>query len=460
MADALTDLLADPELEVMSVVTCDFNGFARGKFVTPARLEGSAPMRLSNILTMMDYSGMPYSPPEGDDRWWPSWAEGYTDTRAVVDPNTARQVPWQLNTGLVVADLERADGQGLLEFLPRTTLKRLIARLADHGLTAKVAQELEFMTFQETQASAVAKGFRDLVPLWSLPAAYSLTAAGRNEPVLRTLRDHLEGFGLPIDTWDVEGGPGQIEMNLPPEDALTASDQAFLFKHAIKEITSSIGLYASFVPKLATLGFGNGNHLNLSLWEGQKNAFFDPDNPDKLSDICRHFVGGIVNTLREMTLCYAPTPLSYRRFIPYFSTGMQACWGIDNKSVGVRVVTESENLARIEQRTAGADANPYILTAACLAAGLYGIENQVEPPPAVQADAYADPKVPMVPTNINEALDLFEASQVANDYLGEDFVRFYAHGRRIEAAAFAEAAAGTEGAEVTDWELHRYFDIS
>ncbi len=470
MSQSLKEFINSNSLEVMSVVGSDMHGIARGKKVPVRRLieSESAPIRISNLMHMMDYASMPFPPPD-DGRWWPSWAEGYTDTRAVLDVSTARVVPWQRDTGLVLCDFERVDGAGPVAYLPRNMLKTVLGALDDHGFSTRCAVELEFMLFDETESSCVEKHFQDLTPLWSLPEAYSLTKLGKFEDIIRQFRDDLEGFGLPIETWNVEAGPGQVEMNMPPSDALTAADRGFLFKHAVKEVAATMDLTASFIPKLSLLGFGNGSHLNFSLWRDGANVFHDDSDVDRRSKLLRQFCSGIASTLREFTLLYAPTINSYRRFVPYYSTGMTASWGYDNKSVTVRTVNESASLTRLEQRTAGADVNPYIQVAACVAAGLHGIENELDVAPTL-GDAYADTTLDPVPATIVEALDLFEQSEVANSYLGEDFVRFHTQASRVEAEAFAaslEESGGQcgggddaeDGSEVTAWELARYFTV-
>jgi len=461
-SNELTKLIEEHNLDTVSVVASDLHGVARGKKVPAKRLleSSSSPMRMSNLMAMLDYAGAPFPPPEGDERWWPSWSEGYTDTRAVIDPNSARLVPWQPGTGLVVCDFEHVDGRGELNYMPRATLKRLTQRLADMGYDTKAAIEMEFMLFDETDRSAAEKNYKDLTPLWPTPQAYCLTTLGRHDEVITGIRDQLAGFGLPIETWNVEAGPGQVEMNLPPSEALASADQGFLFKHALKEIAAQKGLYASFISKLSSAGFGNGTHLNFSLWKDGQNAFHSGDAENPQSETLRYFTGGLVKTLREFTLMYAPTVNAYRRFVPYYSTGMMVSWGYDNKSNTVRTVTESPSLCRVEQRTAGGDVNPYLLMAACIAAGLYGIENQIEPPAPTLGDAYADPNLQTVPTTLEEAIELFEQSEVTNQYLGEDFVRFYAHSCRQEALAFADATQGMpDTSEVTGWELARYLEI-
>lgn len=457
----LEKLITDHKLQTVSVVTPDLHGIAKGKKVSAAKFlqNKTSPIRLSTMMAMLDIGGLPYQPPDGDSRWWPSWSEGYGDTRACIDPKTARLVPWQPGTALVLCDMESVNGKGVLDYLPRVMLRRLTERLEKLGYTSKAAMEMEFVLFAETDATAALKGYKNLTPLWAIPQAYSLTVMGRHNATISRIRDQLTAFGLPAESWSVEAAPGQLEINLPPMDALAAADQGFLFKHGIKELAAEMGIYASFAPKFCAQGFGSGAHLNLSLVRDGRNAFGGARSNGQ-PDVLKYFIGGLVSTLREFTLMYAPTVNAYRRFVPHTSTGMMVSWGYDNKTNAIRTITESPELCRIEQRTAGGDVNPYLLVAACLAAGIYGIENKIAPPPPVMTDAYLAPGLQTVPLQLEEAIRLFESSAVTKTYLGENFVRFYAHCCRQEAQAFRMATAHLrDTAEVTDWELARYVEV-
>jgi len=461
MLEPLRHFIKDHDLEAISVVASDMNGIPRGKKIPARRIleSDSSPMRISNLMHMLDMGSFPYLPPEGDDRWWPSWSEGYTDTRAIIDSATMRLVPWQDKTGLVICDFEHVNGMGTVEYFPRQTLKRLIKRLADYGFETFTTTEMEFILYDETNVTAREKNFQDLKPLWSALSAYCLTTLGYQDEIITDFRNYIEGFGLTVEAWGVEAGPGQVEMNISPKDALTAADEGFLFKHAVKEIAATKGLFASFIPKTSVMGFGNGSHLNFSLWKDGRNAFHSGNQDDPRSDVMKKFVSGMTKSLRELTLMYAPCINSYRRFVPYYSNGMTVSWGGDNKSLTNRTITETEKLTRVEQRTAGADVNPYIQIAACIAGGLYGLENDIDIAPT-EGDAYSNPDLEKVPMNIEEAIELFEQSEMANEYLGEDFVRFYAQGRKVELQNYQEAMTGIEdGGEVTAWELNRYFEV-
>ena len=160
----------------------------------------------------------------------------------------------------------------------------------------------------------------------------------------------------------------------------------------------------------------------------------------------RHFIGGLLEGMAELTALFAPTPNSYRRFVPHSWAGTTATWGVDNRSAGLRAIGDT----RVEHRQAGADANPYMAVAAALAAGLDGLERECEPPPPVDGDVYADGAARRLPTTLAEATDLLERSALARDWLGDDVVEHCVAMRRAELAA--------QAAEVTDWETARYLE--
>ncbi|MEQ8232719.1 MAG: glutamine synthetase family protein [Gammaproteobacteria bacterium] len=448
-------------LEVVGVLGSDLNGIARGKQLPAVRLAADPDaLRFPELVTFLDCASQPVAVPADDARWWPSWCGGFPDLRATIDASSARVVPWQEHGGLVLCDFTALDGSARYDFLPRPMLARLCRRAERLGFKARAACELEFVVFGEPNAAAGAREYRHLQPLWSTPQAYAMTTQGRYEGVVRALHDNLAGLGLALESWGLEAGPGQLEYNLAARDAAGAADDGFLLKHAVKEITAALGLGATFMARWGRGAFGNGHHVNLSLWrDDDVNAFFDAARPGRRSALMEHFIAGVVATLGDFAVLYAPTVNSYRRFEPYRLTGMLAAWGEDNKTVAVRAVGETPARTRIECRSAGADASPHLALAACLAGGLHGVESALAPPPPVSGDAYARDDLARLPANLDEAIARFEASAVAHEYFGEAFVRLYACSRRAEAAAFAAATAGRNlDDEVTTFELARYLD--
>ena len=458
--DPISQLIEQHDIDSVSLVAADLHGIARGKHVPAKRVlaNPATTVNMSSFMVMMDYAGMPHPPPTGQSGWWPSWEEGFTDLRLVPDPATVRIVPWQDSNALVICDFEHAEGGWALDFMPRAIVRRLEERIVGLGYCTKLSVEMEWQLFRETEATAFEKRYRNLTPLSPTAQCYSLTRSGRDVRLVRPIRKYLEEFGIPIEVWSAEFGPGMQEFNLIPETALAAADTAFLFKHAVREIAAQLDLFPMFMAKLTMEGFGNGVHINHSLWRDNEPVFFDAASPDKRSAIMKHAVAGELATLRDFTIMFCPTPNSYRRFAPHYSTGHVVGWAYDNKSVALRTVVDSTQTTRIEHRTGGSDANPYLAVAACLAGMAYGIENELDPPDVVRGDGYANPSLESVPATMGEAIDAFEQSELANAYLGEDFVRFYGHTERVELVAFKEAVSDSSPNNVSDWELMRYAD--
>jgi glutamine synthetase len=315
------------------------------------------------------------------------------------------------------------------------------------------ALELEFYLLLEKAGTAHDKRADDLVPLQERPSTYGVVLGSLQEEIGALIRSQMLDYGLPIEACNPETGPGQFEITLRYGPSLAAADDAFLFKSGVKEVAAQNDLLATFMAKPNTTWAGNSCHIHLSLRDMQdRGVFFDPGEPEQLSVTMRHFAGGVLSTMRELTALMATTPNSYRRYVPYSWAGTTATWGIDNRSTGLRVVREGEKGTRLEHRQPGGDANPYIATAAMLAGGLHGITNKIEPRELSAVDAYSRPRddVTALPSTLAEALDLLERSEAARDWFGDDFVDHYVVLKRAELDAQAVA--------VTDWEIARYLE--
>lgn len=285
------------------------------------------------------------------------------------------------------------------------------------------------------------------------PSTYGVVLGSHQETIGAIIRDRMLEYGLPIEACNPETGPGQFEITLQYDKSLKSADDAFLFKSAVKEVAARHELLATFMAKPNGAWAGNSCHIHVSLRDKEDaGAFFAPGQTHQISETMRHFAGGVLSTMAEFTALMAPTPNSYRRYVPYSWAGTTATWGIDNRSAGLRAICEGENGTRLEHRQPGADANPYIATAALLAGGLHGVHNKLEPPGLTSMDIYALPaeQVPLLPTSLAEALDLLEASAVAREWLGEEFVDHFLAMKRAELKAQSIA--------VTDWEVARYLE--
>jgi glutamine synthetase len=324
-----------------------------------------------------------------------------------------------------------------------------VERYEQLGLQPRLAAEYEFIVFRETEESAMAKGFRGLQPLSPRAMPYGALQGAKDASLIGPIADALRALRVPVDTWNPEGAAGQYELNLAHADALESADQAFLFKHAVKELCALNGCTATFMPKLAAGEWGSSLHVHQSVWSGETPVFYAADADEHLSPLMRHFIAGQLLTLVDFTPIWLPTPPSYKRLGPYTAAGTTATWGGDNKTLALRALAHRPAYARVEHRVAGADANVYLAFAALLAGGLYGIEHELALPPPTTGDAYASAGLSQLPRTLEAAIPAFEQSAVAAEYLGSSFVRRYGATRRWEVER--------SQAEVTDWELRRYF---
>ncbi len=370
-----------------------------------------------------------------------SWSTGYGDFQMKPDLETLCPVPWHPGTVMLMADLEWEDGREVVAS-PRQILRRQLARLKERGFTANAGTELEFMVFLDTYEEAWKKGFRDLEPANLYNIDYSLLGSARVEPLIRRIRNEMAEAGLEVENSKGECNLGQHEINFRYEEALRSADNHAIYKNGAKEIAAQEGQSISFMAKFNERE-GNSCHIHCSLaGEDGKNVF---GGDQALFD---HFIAGQIACMKDLTLLYAPHINSYKRFAPGSFAPTAIAWGRDNRTCSLRVVGHGEAL-RVENRLPGADVNPYLALSAMIAAGLHGIENELELEPVFEGNAYESDK-PRVPRNIYDARDAFKASEMVGEAFGADVVDHYLNRAQVEIDAFESA--------VTDWERFRGFE--
>jgi glutamine synthetase len=379
-----------------------------------------------------------------------SWDTGYGDMEMKPDLSTLRLLPWLPGTALVMADLVFGDGSAVAE-APRSILRRQLDRLDRRGWGANVATELEFVVFDETYRQAWAGGYRGLTPASDYNIDYAILASSRMEPLLRDIRLGMQGAGLNCEGVKGECNRGQQEIGFRYDDALVTCDNHTIYKNGAKEIADRHGKSLTFMAKYDERE-GNSCHIHFSLRAGDGSAVFaDPSGPHGMSpDFCG-FVAGVLATMRELTLFYAPNINSYKRFADASFAPTALAWGLDNRTCAVRVVGRGDN-TRLECRVPGGDVNPYLAVAALIAGGMHGIEQQLELPEPCSGNAYetGHGEVRRLPVTLAEAVALFEKSAVAREAFGDGVVAHYLNNARVEVAAF--------NAAVTDWERMRGFE--
>ncbi|WP_238014727.1 glutamine synthetase family protein [Dactylosporangium sp. AC04546] len=368
-----------------------------------------------------------------------SWARGYGDFAMIPDFATLRRIPWQPGTALVLADLSWLDGSGPVLASPRQILQAQLARLADGGLRAFTGTELEFIVYRNSYEDAYQRGYRDLTPANVFNADYSLLQTARIEPLLRRIRNDMAGAGLVPESAKGECNLGQHEIAFRYDEALRNADGHTLYKNGAKEIAAQEGVSITFMAK-PNAREGNSCHIHFSL----------RDASGPVGDaVFHHAMAGLLATMREFTLLYAPNINSYKRYQAGSFAPTAVRWGEDNRTCSLRVVGHGAS-RRVENRVPGADVNPYLAIAALVAGALHGIRNELPLEDIYTGNAYEDAAAPRVPATLREALTLWESSALAREAFGEEVVEHYANNARVELAAFDAA--------VTDWELLRGFE--
>ncbi len=370
---------------------------------------------------------------------------GYLDTHLTPDLSTLRMFSHRPGYALVFADATDEHGE-LHPLAPRSVLANQIARCSDLGLDVVVATEMEFYLVDQ-----------DHQPVMDYIQYSSLTCGDEVEVALRQMRDALAGAGMTVESSNLEYGTGQIEVNVGPADAMRTADNTVLFKSIVKQVAADHGWLATFMPKPFADQSGSGMHIHTSLNVDGTNAFSDSDGAP--NELMRHWLAGLLDHAGPMTLLGAPNVNSTKRIRPYTFAPTHIHWGGDNRTVLARCITEAGSAAnRVEFRSAGANANPYLIIAAVLAAGADGIENKLEPPERSDGDMYTNPGgCTELPTDVEGAAAEFSGSRLAAQ-LGDMFSRSFVSLVAADAELATESAA--EGDDVNDWERQRYLEHS
>jgi len=441
--EGIVEALRERGIKRAKVGGFDIDGVLRGKYISLDKLTSalSGGFGFCDVIFGWDIADDLY-----DSASVTGWDRGFPDALAVLDPQTVRDVPWEPHVVLILADFRSEDG-GPHPACPRSLLKAMLERAASMGLSAKLSAEYEFFFFKETPDSLRAKRFGDLETLTPGMFGYSVLRSGQNRELMADILDGMAAFDVEIEGLHTETGPGVYEAAIRYDDALAAADKAALFKVGMKQIAREHGLSVTFMAKWNASLPGSSGHVHQSLWRDGKNVFASEGG--ELSPSLRHYIGGLVSLMPEMTAMVSPTVNSYKRYVPGVWAPLTASWGIENRTAGVRIIGQDSNkAARVEFRQTAADMNPYIAMAACLGAGLHGIEQEIEPPDAVKGDA--TDVGPPLPKTLGAATEALANSETAKAIFGEPFVNHYVHTRRWEQRQYDLA--------VTDWELRRYFE--
>jgi len=369
------------------------------------------------------------------------WERGYGDFALLPDVATLRRIPWLEGTALVLCDVAWHDGSPVRPS-PRQVLRAQVARAAELGLTPMLGSELEFFLLKETYAEAHAKHYRDLTPSVPYILDYHILATTYDEPLLRQIRNGMHAAGIPVETSKGEAWPGQQEINFRFADALTMADNHAIYKNGAKEIAYLNGSSITFMAKPDHTWIGNSCHIHSSLWRDGEAAFADDET------LFGRWLAGQIACFRELAVFLAPNVNSYKRYAAGSWAPTTLAWGNDNRTCGFRVVGHGKS-RRVETRIPGGDVNPYLAFAAVIAAGLYGIEHELEPPPALEGNAY-ESDAERFPSTLREGIEALEQGTMARGAFGDQVVDHYLNYARTEQALFDRA--------VTCYERERFFE--
>jgi glutamine synthetase len=435
----------------VKVAVSDIDGVLRGKYLHKDKffsaVEGG--FGFCDVVFGWDMNDQCY-----DNATLTGWHKGFPDAVARIDLSTYRNVPWDDDVPFFLGEfIAQKNGKEVpLSICPRQLLKRVLKRAEKLGVLPMCGIEFEWFNFAETPQSWAEKGHVRPQTITPGMFGYSLLRANENREFFKALMVEMGDFGIPIEGLHTETGPGVYEAAILFSEALEAADRAILFKTGAKEIGSRFGIMPSFMAKWSAQYPGCSGHIHQSMSDGKKNLFYDARGKNGMSRMFESYLAGQVAGLMEFAPMYWPTVNSYKRLVDGFWAPVKPTWGLDNRTASFRVIAGSPKSTRLETRCPGADMNPYLATAAVLAAGLSGLEKNLklttEP---IHGTNQGAENIPRAPRTLIETTRNFRNSKLARDWFGDDFVDHFSATREWEWRQWLDA--------VTDWELKRYFEI-
>jgi glutamine synthetase len=438
-SDELSDSTRTVQLEFP-----DLDGGLRVKLVSAEKAFSATGSAMCTILFGLTVADDVFESPVS------SSDNGFPDLVAKPDLSTMRALPWTRSTAAVICDLYDQEGE-LFDVAPRSVLRRVIDRCEQMGYESRVAAEWEFCVVHRDDGVMADGRHGELRALGRTMNAYSSLRMAELRPLVEDFLGRMDEVGIDVESVHTELGNGMLEVAIAHAPVLQAVDEAVRVKTYLKELCGEQDLVATFMSRWRPSAPTTGCHFHQSLWRDGSNVFAGDGG---LSALGQHYLAGQLATMRELSLMFNPTVNAYRRLQPGNFTPATASWGVDNRTAAIRLILGPSKAVRLEHRRAGADVNPYLAVAANLAGGLYGIEHELELPPPATGDAFSDPASAKLPTSLAEALELFEASELARELLGEGFVEHYALSRRFELELWERWQAD----QVTEWEHRRYFE--
>ena len=409
----------------------DLNGLLRGKRIPAENWANicESGMALSNAIFAIDMTCDVWDTP------YTNWDTGYPDVH-VMPIGEVHPIPWEEGVVYSFSESVGTDHQPVA-IDPRAALVRVLQKASDMGYVTRIGTELEFYLLDKETLKPRDRGIQ----------VYGLPRAAELEHVLGPIRRHLTAVGIPIEQSNPEYAAGQVEVNIRYDEALIAADRVVTFRGLVKELGNAHGYHATFMSKPFFAESGNGFHVHHSLWKDNQNVMADNG---ALSKLGRHYLAGLQKHMAEMAMVSATTPNAYRRRQPYSFCPINNAWGIDNRTVGLRVILGNDNAVRVEKRDGSADCNPYLLLALEIAAGLKGIEDSLEPTAETVGNGYENPDCQPIPTDLATAVALARESDLMAEVLGADLLELLIQQSEREIEFIAN--------QVTPVEIERYIE--
>lgn len=426
------------DLRLVRFLYCDNGGIIRGKTTHASRLASRMREGIGQTVAMQAFTGVESL--AAVDGMGP-----VGEFRLIPDPATFVIIPYVPNTGSMMCDMIRTDGQPW-EACPRTFLKRIVARLAEQGMRAEAAVEHEFYLARR-------EGNRYVPADDSL--CYSSRGLDDEAEVIDAILESLEKVGISIELFHNELGPAQQELSIRHADALRSADNVCLVRDTIRGVARTFDLVATFAPKPFLDQAGSGAHIHLSLWGTRnserpgRNVFYDANERGGLSQTGKYFIGGVLRHIRGLVALTCGSPNSYLRLLPHYWSSAYGAYGFDNREGAIRVPSlfwgrEAESI-NLELKCADHSGNPYLAIGGYIAAGLDGILNQIDPgePQEIDPGNYSDEEreqrgIRLLPTSLGEAVDELERDQTLMDALGPMLARSYIAVKRAEIDFFKD----------------------
>lgn len=440
-------MTAKADYDTVRLFWTDLNGVARGISLPASELEAAAEEGVGFANGVAEFT---LEPGLLDD---PKYGPQHGDMMAVADLDSIAPVAWREETAAVHADLTTVDGDRF-DLCTRSALRSVIDDVQAAGFEPYVGVESEF-SLLAPDGDGGWEPFNDR-------SSYDMTALDHGADHIDAWSAAMETAGYEVVGIHQESQPGQFEVNIEYEDALTTADGIVFFRHMVKALAREAGLKATLMPRPHSGEDANGLHYHFSLWDGQTNCFAGGHDAEDIrfpagkhphgagiSDTTRHFMGGLLEHMKALTAVCAPTVNSYKRLVPGIWAPVNIAWGPDNRSTVLRLPPELEESTRVEHRVPDSAANPYLSMAATLAAGLDGIENEIDPGEPTLQNAYQE-EYERLPRTLPEALVHLENDVVLREALGEDLVTEFAKLKRDEFDRYQS--------HVSEWEREEYLD--